>query len=165
MRPACGRLPMTGSTLPMSGPEADAEIAAHWSLRMWMTVLGFTAWTGTPLWLDLSVLGLVIASHWKVPSLITIRRVAPFYVWSWITVTTAQFLATNFLYPGDSYTLAAFVIVPYGFFILFVLQWNLPRQLVAAKLAAEQGAISPAAQAQAKQGSDDPSPAPVRDPE
>jgi hypothetical protein len=157
---------MTGSTLPMSGPEADAEIASQWSQRMWMTVLGFTAWTETPLWLDLSVLGLVVASHWKVASLITIRRVAPFYVWSWTSVVATAFLATNFLYPGDAYyTLATFLMFPYFLFVLLVLWPRLPRQLVAAKLAAEQRAISPAAQAQAKQGSDDPSPAPVRDPE
>lgn len=154
---------MTGSTLPMSDAEAEAEISAHNYLRVWMAVLPFTAWTATPLWVDVSVLGLVVASHWKVKSFISIRRAAPFYLWSWAIAVAATFFATNFLYPGNAYTLAAFVIVPFVALIM-VLWGRLPGQLVAARLA-EEGRPSPALQAPAKQGCDDVSPAPVKEPE
>jgi hypothetical protein len=109
------------------------------------------------------VLGLAVASHWKVRSFIDIRRAAPFYFWSWAIAVAAGFLATNYLYPGEAYKLAAFAIVGYGFFILFVLQRRLPRQLVAAQLAAEQGASSTGAPAEGDPNGDDPANAPARD--
>lgn len=154
---------MTGTTLPMTDAEADAEIAAHWSMRVWMTVLGFTAWTGTPLWVDISVLALAVASHWKVRSFVNIRRVAPFYLWSWTITVAALFFATNFLYPSEAYNLAAFVIVAYFVFIIVVLWNRLPRHLVAVQFAAEQGASSTGALAEGDPNSDDLANAPARD--
>lgn len=163
MCPTGGRLPMTRPTMSISGAEADAEIAADWSLRVWMAVLAFTAWTGTPLWVDIIVLGLAVASHWQVRSFINIRRATPVYLWSWATVVAAGFAATNLLYPGDTYVLVTLLIFPYFLFILAFLWRRLPRQLVAAQFAAEQGASSTDAPAQGDPNRDDLANAPARD--